>query len=168
MEPQDGRSFDVPYARSFQSRQLETGDPDYQSGLRQLQAQEWEKAAASFAASAERRGASADGALYWEAFAQNHLGQMQAALATLAELHQEYAASRWLNDAKALELEVRTQAGAAVNPTAQPDEELKLLALNSLMQSDPERALPVLEKLLASNNSIKVKDRALFILTQKT
>ena len=34
------------------------------------------------------------------------------------------------------------------------------------MQSDPEQALPVIEKMLTGTNSPKVKDRALFVLSQ--
>jgi HEAT repeat protein len=43
---------------------------------------------------------------------------------------------------------------------------LKLLALNSLMNTDPERSIPMLEKLLKSSNSPKLKERALFVLAQ--
>jgi HEAT repeat protein len=43
---------------------------------------------------------------------------------------------------------------------------MKLMALNGLMNSDPDRAVPLLEKLLHSSQSPKVKERALFVLTQ--
>ena len=36
----------------------------------------------------------------------------------------------------------------AVSPESQSDEDLKLLAINSLMNSEPERAVPLLEKVL--------------------
>ena len=42
------------------------------------------------------------------------------------------------------------------------------MALNSLMQAEPDQALPILEKLLASNQSDKVKDRAMFVLVQSS
>jgi HEAT repeat protein len=53
-----------------------------------------------------------------------------------------------------------------VSPEAQNDEELKLLALRGIMNSDPEQALPVIEKMLAGTSTPKVKDRALFVLSQ--
>ena len=62
--------------------------------------------------------------------------------------------------------EVRQSAGQQAAPERITDEELKLIALNGLMQSDPERAIPILDKLLQSNNSSKLKDKALFILAQ--
>ena len=49
---------------------------------------------------------------------------------------------------------------------AQSDEDLKLLALNGLIGSDPSKAIPALQKILMSNNSTRVKDRALFVLAQ--
>ena len=38
--------------------------------------------------------------------------------------------------------------------------------LRGLMQSDSERAMPIIEQMLAGTNSPKVKDRALFVLSQ--
>ena len=40
------------------------------------------------------------------------------------------------------------------------------MAINSLMSADPDRAMPLLEGLLKGNSSPKVKDRAMFVLTQ--
>ncbi len=42
------------------------------------------------------------------------------------------------------------------------------MALNGLMNSNPERALPILEKLLAGSQSPRVKERALFVLSQSS
>ena len=141
-------------------------DKDYRRGRTALDASRWEDAIAAFSDSAARKGAAADGALYWKAYAQNRAGQRDAALATLAALRQQYPSSRWLNDAQALEVEIHARTGAPVNPAAESDDDLKLIAINSLMQSDPKQALPILEKLLKSNSSPKLKYRALFVLTQ--
>jgi HEAT repeat protein len=141
-------------------------DADYQKGLAALDARQWEQAIAAFDASAAHKAASSDGALYWKAYALNRAGRRDEALTSLRALRQSYATSRWNRDARALELEIRGQSGERVSPSHEPDEELKILALNSLMQSDPDQALPVLQKLLTSNNSPKVKEKALFVLTQ--
>lgn len=151
---------------SFQSSQGARDDSDYESGLRALDARQWDRAIASFDAAASHKKGSADAALYWKAYAQSHAGRREEALVTIGALRQSYPSSRWIKDAQALDLEVRAQAGAPVSPSSESDEELKLIALNSLMQSDPNRALPILQKLLAGNNSEKVKERALFVLTQ--
>jgi len=43
---------------------------------------------------------------------------------------------------------------------------LKMAALEALITAPPERALPIVDKVLAGNNSVELKDRALFILSQ--
>jgi HEAT repeat protein len=141
-------------------------DTDYQKGLAALDARQWDQAIAAFDASAGHKGAAGDGALYWKAYALNRAGRRDEALKSIAVLRRDYAASRWNRDARALELEIRGQSGEHVSPGHEPDEDLKILALNSLMQSDPEQAVPILQKLLTSNNSPKVKEKALFVLTQ--
>src|SRR5262252_990829 len=107
-----------------------------------------------------------DAALYWKAYSQGKLGQRAEALSTLTDLQKQFADSRWIKDAKALEVELRQASGQTVAPESQNDEELKLMALRGIMQSDPDQALPVIEKMLAGANSPKVKDRALFVLSQ--
>jgi len=43
---------------------------------------------------------------------------------------------------------------------------LKMAALEALMSAPPEKALPIVDKVLAGNHSNEVKERALFILSQ--
>src|SRR3954447_1766131 len=164
-------SLSHPYlADNFQSRARDSGheDRDYQRGLSALDAHRWDKAITSFASVAERKGSDADAALYWKAYAQARAGNREDALSTLGELNQLYPSSHWLNDARALDVEVRAQSGSPVNPGSQSDDELKLVAINSLMQSDPNAAFPALQRVLQSGSSVKVKERALFVLTQNS
>ncbi len=46
------------------------------------------------------------------------------------------------------------------------DDDLKIAAIEALMSAPPERALPLLEKVLLGNASDSVKSRALFVLSQ--
>ena len=110
--------------------------------------------------------ARTDAALYWKAYSLAKLGQQADALTALADLQQRFKDSRWLKDAKALEVEVRQSAGQTVSPDAQADEDTKLMALRGLMNSDPDRAIPIIEQMLSGTASPKVKDRALFVLSQ--
>ncbi|MGI8962090.1 MAG: HEAT repeat domain-containing protein [Bryobacteraceae bacterium] len=153
-------------AFSFQARESGRGDSDYQAGLRALDARLWDQAIASFEASAGHKGPTADAALYWKAYAQNRAGRADEALGTIAALRHSYRSSRWIRDARALEVEVRAKTGAPVSPGAEPDEDLKVMAINSLMQSDPDKAFPILEKLVKNSNSPKIQEKALFVLTQ--
>ncbi len=107
-----------------------------------------------------------DGAFYWKAYTQIKQKQVADALTTLEVMQKKFGDSRWMKDAKALEVEARQAAGQAVSPDAQGDEELKLLALRGIMQSDPERGVPMLEQVLAGTSSVKVKENALFVLSQ--
>jgi len=138
----------------------------YEQGQRALDRSEWDRALTDFSQVAGRAGARADGALYWKAYTLNKLGRRDDAIAAVADLRKSYAKSRWLADANALELEVKQAAGQNVSPDAQPDEELKLMALNALVNSDPDRALPILENLLKGSQPPRLKERALFVLAQ--
>jgi len=115
-----------------------------------------------------RAGSHSEGALYWEAYTLNKMARREEASAAIATLRKSYPNSRWLEDAKALEVEVKQAGGGNVSPETQNDDELKLLALNGLMQNDPDRAFPILENLLRSAQSPKLKDRALFVLAENS
>jgi HEAT repeat protein len=138
----------------------------YDRGTEAMDKSRWEKAVEAFGSVASLKGSRADGALYWKAYALNKLTRRADALATLGELQKTYPNSRWMNDAKALELEVRQATGKPVSPESESDEDLKLIALNGLMNSEPERALPILQKLLQGNQSPRIKEHALFVLSQ--
>jgi HEAT repeat protein len=163
--PQD---LSAPPALSFQARESGRGDSDYQAGLRALDARQWDQAIASFESSADRKGPTADAALYWKAYAENRAGSADDALETIAALRHKYPSSRWLRDARALEVEVRGKTGAPVSPGAESDEDLKVIAINSLMQSDPDKAFPILQKLVRNSNSPNIQEKALFVLTQSS
>lgn len=143
-----------------------TGDRNYDRATSALDAGRWDDAREQFAEIAQRKTSRSDGALYWKAYAENRLGRRDEALATLASLRQQYPSSEWLNDAQALGVEIQQQAGKPVDPSVEANEDIKLMALNGLMNSDPERAVPLLANLLKSASSPRLKDRALFVLTQ--
>lgn len=149
------------------ARQQRDHDEEYYRRAKSyLDRKEYDRAVDEFNRVIENKGTRSDGALYWRAYAQNKQGRRDDAIASLAELQKSYPSSRWLDDAKALQVEVQQQRGTPVSPESATDEDLKLLALNSLMNTDPDRSVPMLEKLLKSSNSPKLKERALFVLAQ--
>jgi len=107
-----------------------------------------------------------DAAMYWKAYALGKQRELSEAIKTLDEMQSRFADSRWLKDAMALKVEMMQASGQAVSPDSQTDEDLKLLALRGLMQSDPDRAVPMIEQLLSGSSSLKVKENALFVLSQ--
>jgi HEAT repeats len=138
----------------------------YSAGQSSLDGRQWDQGLEYFNQVISRSGSRVDGALFWKAYALGKLGRRDEANATIAELRKSYAASRWLDDAKALELELKQASGQSVSPEAESDDELKLMAINGLMQSDPERAIPLLESQLKGSASPKVKRNTLFVLAQ--
>jgi hypothetical protein len=138
----------------------------YDNGREALDEEKYEQARERFSELAKANGPQTDAALYWEAYADQRLGQRQAALAAIADLKNRFPQSRWQKDASALEIEVRQGTGQPSRPEAQGDEELKMLAIQSLMNSDPERAMPLLEKILQGSATPKEKSKAMFVLAQ--
>jgi hypothetical protein len=141
-------------------------DESYEEGQEALEEGRWQRAIERFSRVIESNGARVDAAMYWRAYALDRLGQKAEALTQAAELIKRYPSSKWLADAKALELQVRQSAGQPVSPEAAGDEELKLLALQGLQHSDPEQAVPMIEKILQGPQSPRLKERALFVLAQ--
>lgn len=143
----------------------------YDAASDMLDDHEWRKAVATFDKVAQMGGAHADAALYWKAHAQNQMGQRAEALNTLVTLQKSYPKSRWVEDGRQLELEIRQNVGQvdAAKVDRVEDDDLKLMAINSLLTSDPERAVPLLEGIINSPKaSPKMKERALFVLSQSS
>ena len=148
------------------SERKEREDELYQDAYEALQEARWQRAVERFSSVVSLNGTRVDAALYWKAYALDKLGQKAEALAAANELIKTHPKSRWLNDAKALEIQVRQSVGQPVRPEAESDEELKLLAIQGLQHSDPEQAVPMLEKILQGPHSPRLKQRAMFVLAQ--
>ena len=140
----------------------------YEQGTDAIDEEQWEEAIRAFSKVAELKGSRADGAVYWSAYALKKLGRRAEALKTLDAFKKAYASSKWLDDANALELELRQASGERVSPDRVDDEDLKMIAINSLMHSDPEKAYPLLEKIVRGKSDKKIRERALFILSQSS
>jgi HEAT repeat protein len=137
----------------------------YREGQRALESEDWDDASRIFGKLASKSSDETDAALYWKAYADWKLKLKKESLEGLRQLVSSYPKSAWADDAKALEIEIRGGNRASAAPDAD-NEELKLYALDGLMQVEPAQAVPVLEKLLAGNSSQRIKERALFVLSQ--
>jgi hypothetical protein len=176
----------TPWARPLQSAVVETASvvdksatgeagpgsnngPDtslYAEGTRAIHEGRWSDAVSIFTQVANAKSEYADAALYWKAYAENKQGQSSRALDTCAQLRRDFPKSRWMDECGALEIEIRAATAKPVEPQAEQDEELKLLALNALMKQDEPRALAELRPILAGDSSEEIKERALFIVAQ--
>ena len=154
-------------ARERAQERVERMEELYDDGREALDDDHYEQAAAKFTSLADMNGPQTDAALYWKAYAQNKLGRRDSALTTIGDLKRRFPQSRWQKDASALEIEVRQSSGQTPHPDAQNDEDLRLLAIRGLMNSDPEHAIPLLGKVLDSATaSPKEKSQALFVIAQ--
>jgi tetratricopeptide (TPR) repeat protein len=143
------------------------GGDEYRSGQSAIDRRDYETAIKRFDRVIFDKSTRADGAMYWKDYSLYKLGRRPEATTVLADLEKQFPQSRWLNDARALAAEVRASNGQPNSPESESDEELKLLAMNSLMQQDPDRAIPLVEKVLAdAKSSPSLKGRAVFVLAQ--
>jgi HEAT repeats/Outer membrane lipoprotein len=106
---------------------------------------------------------SADAALYWQAYALAQSKRTAEAKGVIERMRRQFPESRWNKDADALL--VQTQPTAHID-AGSGDEELADIAVQALMSAPPERALPLLKKVLSSSRPLTTKKRALFVLSQ--
>ncbi|HZX89108.1 MAG TPA: HEAT repeat domain-containing protein [Rudaea sp.] len=110
---------------------------------------------------------SADAAIYWEAYTLLQAKRTTEAKTTIERLHRDFPKSRWGKDADALLRQTQPVSTASKSAgVSGDDEELAEIAVEGLMSAPPERAVPLLKKVLQSQHSDKVKKRALFVLSQ--
>jgi hypothetical protein len=136
----------------------------YNDGMRAINDSHWPNAEAIFTIVANQHSDHSDGALYWKSYAQKKQGHGKVALETCAALAHQYPASSWNHDCTALAIEMGAEDGKPVEPNALKDDDLRLLALNVLMQKDETQAFAQIQEILDGDYSEKLKKEALFIL----
>ncbi|HYL84464.1 MAG TPA: HEAT repeat domain-containing protein [Candidatus Angelobacter sp.] len=153
-------------ARDRAQEKIDRMEELYDDGRDDLDEDRYDRAAEKFKLLADMNGPSTEAALYWKAYAENRMGKRDSALTTIADLKRRFPQGRWQKDASVLELEVKQSTGQQIKPADQSDEELKLMAIHGLMNSEPERAMPLLEKVINGSATPKEKSQALFVLAQ--
>ena len=128
-------------------------ETQYEAARRAIERAQWSLAAQQFTALADARAPRADAAMYWRAYAFDKMNRHADALAAVGDLFKSFPSSRWVGDARALELQVRQRFGQAV-PVDAADDELKLLAIQGLQQTAPGRAIPLLVKVINDVGSV--------------
>ncbi len=168
-------------------------DAAYSAGSKAMDEHRWQDAVVSFDKVINAKGKRVDAAVYWKAYSLNKLGKPQLAAATCDQLHAQDPNSQWNRDCSALTVNVHIDTEALAesmknvnaqvramvdsstgdaefwdnsNPPHGSDEDLKMLALNSLLNQDPARAIPLLRGVLTGGGSPAMKKHALFVLAQ--
>lgn len=131
----------------------------------------------------------ADDALYWHAFALYQLAvnrrggdadDLQEAVELLERRRDRYPDAGTTREAEALtarllaQLALQGDPGATVRTHEQAedgdDEDLRIIALNALLQMNSRRAVPILRRILVERRdetSSELRERAVFVLSQK-
>lgn len=168
-------------------------DSAYTAGTQAMNAHNWPGAVTAFDKVINAKGKRVDAALYWKAYSLNKLNKLQLASATCDQLRSQYLDSPWNRDCAALAPNIQMDVAelsksaeemaanaASMNaamgslhfdsadapPARGSDDDLKMLALNSLLNQDPARAVPLLRGVLTGNQPASVKKHALFVLAQ--
>lgn len=182
----------TPELASSTSLVVVVDDDSYTVGTRAMDEHQWANAVAAFDKVINEKGKRVDAALYWKAYSLNKLGKMPLAVATCDQLRAQFVDSPWNKDCATISVDVVDARAMAdqkvrmdkISPIVRvapfsydmgrgesgvergSDEDLKILALNSLMNRDPATALPLLRGILSGNQSLSVKKHALFVLAQ--
>ncbi len=168
----------------------DTADSLYREARKWLNDGDYGRAARMFEQIADDYGESAYAAdaLYWRAFALYRRGgtdDLHDALASLDEQRSRHPRAATRGDASALETRIRGElakrgearaaeeihksADSATEGCPSDDDDVRVAALNALMQMDAAQALPVLKKVLARRDacSESLRGKAVFIVSQK-
>src|SRR5262245_54307185 len=89
---------------------------------------------------------SVDAALYWEAYTLVQSKRTAEAKGVIERLRREFPDSRWSREADALLAQMRPPVKADSAPM---DDDLADVAVEGLMHAPPERAVPILKRVLA-------------------
>ncbi len=138
----------------------------------------WKGAAEQFKSFIESypKDANVDAALYWLAFAEVKLEKYIEASGQLQRLLKKFPNSNWADDARTLQLQIDSHLGEnknidrTLNPKTRnendEDEEIKIVALEALFHSNPERGLAFVSNMLkpGSNASRHMKEAGIELI----
>src|SRR5499426_1943687 len=145
----------------------------FRQGRDQIEEENWSRAEASFNSfvAAYPKHKDIDAALYWMAFALKKQGKYTEADRQLEKLIREHPRSNWLDDARAMRVEIAGQTGnrqVVERELDKDDQEIKAIALQSLFQSNPDRAAAFVADLLKPGSAAdrRLKENAIDLLGQ--
>lgn len=112
-----------------------------------------------------------DAAYYWLAFALKKQGKHRAAEQQLERLMHDHPQSKWTDDARAMRVEIAAATGDKTvieSELEKSDQEIKMIALQSLFRADPERAAAMVGEIFKpdSKASQRLKETAITLLGQ--
>lgn len=167
----------------------------YAAGTRAMNEHRWQDAIQAFDKVIAAKEKRSDAALYWKAYSLNKLQRHSDAAAICGTLRAQYPDSSWNRDCDVLSIsnpdiniDIADKINQSMNIHVHPDvhvvnpdvhvvipninvdinnnPDMKILALNSMLNQDAAKAIPILRDILNGNQSIGVKKHAIFVLAQ--
>jgi HEAT repeat protein len=167
----DGFAQDVDKLNRFVQSQNTAAAKVFREGRDFIGDEEWEEAEGKFRnfVSAYPKDGNVDAALYWLAFALVKQDKYQEAEKQLKRLLAEFPRSNWADDATALRVQIAQNVGnpEIINQTLNEDDvEIKIVALQSLFESNPERGLAYVSEMMkpGSKAGLRLKEAGIEML----
>jgi len=148
----------------------------YSQGTKAMDEHRWLEAVTNFDRVAAANGASSltAASLYWKAYSLDKLGRKDDSRTTCESLSRQQPSSRWnkeclvlqtasIKDEQDLERLDRLYPHRKHSTT---EDEIRILALDSLIRKDPAKALPLLQALVKSDKPVSTREKALFVLSR--
>jgi HEAT repeat protein len=112
-----------------------------------------------------------DVALYWLAFALKKQDKYNEASEVLAQLIRQHPNSSWVSDARQMAVEIAAATGHSdlvIEEAASSEDEIRIVALQSLFEADPARAAALVTEILkrGSKASPRLREAAVSLLGQ--
>jgi HEAT repeat protein len=162
---------DIDHLNRFVQTQNAAAARIFREGRDLIGDEEWEEAEGKFRSFVANypKEKNLDAALYWLAFTEIKQEKYHEAEQQLKRLLAEFPRSNWADDASALRVQIAQEVGnpEVINQTLNEDDvEVKIVALQSLFESNPERGLAYVTEMLkpGSKASQQLKEAGIEML----
>lgn len=139
------------------------------AGRDQIDEEKWAQAAETLKSFLRQypRDKEADAAVYWYSYALSKQGRTADAVTMLKQMINAYPRSNWVDDSRALLVQLDPKAAADLANAE--NTEIKIVALQTLMENNPERALEYVRDILraGSTASPRLKETALSLVASQ-
>jgi HEAT repeat protein len=162
---------DIDHLNRFVQTQNAAAARIFREGRDLIGSEEWKAAEGKFRSFVANypKEKNLDAALYWLAFTQIKQEKYHEAEQQLKRLLAEFPRSNWADDASALRVQIAQEVGnpEVINQTLNEDDvEVKIVALQSLFESNPERGLAYVTEMMkpGSKASQQLKEAGIELL----
>ena len=162
----------------------------FQDARKLFYEKDWKGAIKKFKKIAENFSESkwADDSLYWLAYSMNQMSQRydnlnnslslkEDAIEKLSTLINQYPDSKWIKASRILTVEIAEELvnrglkeyKKYITDPIQTDEEadIKIIAITALLNTDKDKAFPILERIIQNDKNPRLRKKAVFVLQMR-